>query len=553
MKQELLDQIKDTKYYKYASDVLSGKQLACEYVKLACQRFFNFLENPDFEFRPKIVRKFVKFCRLLKQFTGEFNNKPLILEPWQEFVAANIFGFYYRDTDRRVTRNVYIEIPRKTGKSLYAAAMGLYCLIADNEPNAEIDVVATTSKQAGIVFNMCKNLADSIGGREYFKKYRDSLRFLPSKGLLQVLSSDAGLQDGFNPYVFICDETHAYRDSALYDVLKSGQGMRRNPLAICLTTAGFLIGGFCHTMRQVNIDILKGLKTDDSQFSIIYTLDEGDDWRDQSLWKKAAPNLGVTVKYEYYLEQLNQANNNPQLEVSTKTKLFNIWCQSSQTWIPDKYIVDSMQKLTYDDLKSHAYYCYQGIDLASVSDLTALSTMVYDEEEKKYYFKTEYFVPQTTLHESENNFIYQQWVKEGFLNVTPGNVTDHDYILKKQLEIRSQIQVYQCAYDAFNATQYTVNCTHEGFDMIPFSQSLGSFNRPTKEFERLILSGKVVIDFNPITRWNFQNVALKIDFYENVKPVKGSGQENKIDGCISMLQALGLKIYQELPDLSIVS
>lgn len=553
MKEELLNQIKDTKYYQYATDVLSGKQLACEYVKLACQRFFDFLERDDFEFRPKIVRKFVKFCRLLKQFTGEFNNKPLILEPWQEFVAANIFGFYYRDTDRRVTRNVYIEIPRKTGKSLYAAAMGLYCLIADNEPNAEIDVVATTSKQAGIVFNMCKNLADSIGGREYFKKYRDSLRFLPSKGLLQVLSSDAGLQDGFNPYVFICDETHAYRDSALYDVLKSGQGMRRNPLAICLTTAGFLIGGFCHTMRQVNIDILKGLKTDDSQFSIIYTLDEGDDWRDQSLWKKAAPNLGVTVKYEYYLEQLNQANNNPQLEVSTKTKLFNIWCQTSQTWIPDKYITVSMQKLTYDDLAKHAYYCYQGIDLASVSDLTALSTMVYDEEEKKYYFKTEYFVPQTTLYESENNFIYQQWVKEGFLNITPGNVTDHDYILKKQLEIRSQIQVYQCAYDAFNATQYTVNCTHEGFDMIPFSQSLGSFNRPTKEFERLILSGKVVIDFNPITRWCFTNVALKVDIYENVKPIKGSGHENKIDGCISMLQALGLKIYQELPDLTIVT
>lgn len=551
MKEELLNQIKDTKYYQYASDVLSGKQLACEYVKLAAKRFFDFLENPDYEFKPKKVQRVINFFKLLKHSTGTHNKKSFILEPWQEFCVANIFGFVHKGTDKRVTKNVYIEVARKNGKTAFAAGLALYCLVAAGEPNPEIEMIANSSKQANICFTMAKNFSETLDTGKYFKKYRESLRFFPNKGMLQVLSSEAGLNDGYNSYCFIVDEYHSAQTTENYDVMKSSQGMRISPLAIVITTAGFNIGGPCYNMRQVNIDILKGLKTDETQFSLIYTLDDGDDWKDPKNWIKVSPNLGITVQEDYYHEQIQQAENNPQLEVGIKTKNFNLWLQTSQTWIPDKYITDSMQKLTYDDLAKHAYYCYQGIDLASVGDLTALSTMVYDEEEKKYYFKTEYFLPQTALSDSENNFIYQQWYKEGFLNVTPGNVTDHDYILKKQMEIRTKIQVYQCAYDAFNATQYTVNCIHEGFDMIPFSQSLGSFNRPTKEFERLILSGKVVLDFNPITRWCFTNVALKVDFYENVKPIKGSSQENKIDGCISMLQALGLKIYQELPDLSV--
>lgn len=548
-----MNDINNTKYYRYAEDVLSGKIVSCEYIKLAASRFFDFLSNPDYEFKPQKVQKVIKFISLLKHSTGEHNKKSFILEDWQEFVMANIFGFYWKGTNRRVTRNVYLEMARKQGKTALAAAISLYCLVADNEANAEIELVANSSKQAGICFSMCKNFSESIDTGKYFKKYRDSLRFYPNKGLLQVLSSDSGVADGYNSYCYIVDEYHAAQTTEMYDVLKSSQGMRNNPLAIIITTAGFNLGGPCYQQRQVCIDILKNLKQDPTQFSLIYTLDEEDDWKDENVWKKCSPNLGVTVKLDYYREQVNQAENNPSLEVGIKTKNFNLWLQTSKTWIPDKYITDSMQQLSYDEMSKHSAYCYQAIDLAAVRDLTSLTTMVYDEQEKKYYFKTEYFVPQTALEEGENNFIYTNWYKQGYLNVTPGNVTDYDYILKKQVEINKQVQVFKCCYDQWNSTQYTINATREGMNMIPFSQSLGSFNRPTKEFERLILSNNIILDYNPITRWCFLNVALKEDYFENVKPIKGSGADNKIDGCISILQSLGGKLYDEIPDFEIVT
>lgn len=547
----LLDQIKDTKYFTYATDVLSGKQLACEYIKLSAKRFFNFLENPNYEFKHKKVQRVVNFFKLLKHSTGTHNKKSFILEPWQEFCVANIFGFVHKGTDKRVTKNVYIEVARKNGKTAFAAGLALYCLVAAGEPNPEIEMIANSSKQANICFTMAKNFSETLDSGKYFKKYRDSLRFFPNKGMLQVLSSEAGLNDGYNSYCFIVDEYHSAQTTENYDVMKSSQGMRISPLAIVITTAGFNIGGPCYNMRQVNIDILKGLKTDETQFSLIYTLDEGDDWKEPKNWIKVSPNLCITVQEDYYHEQIQQAENNPQLEVGIKTKNFNLWLQTSQTWIPDKYITDSMQKLTYDDLAKQSYYCYQAIDLASVGDLTALSTMTYNEDTQLYYFKVEYFVPATALTEAENNFIYSQWYKEGYLNVTPGNVTDYDFILKRQLEINKKIQIFKCSYDQWNSTQFTINATAAGINMIPFSQSLGSFNRPTKEFERLILSGKVVLDYNPITRWTFQNVTLKEDYFENVKPVKGSGYENKIDGVIALLQSLGGKLFDELPDLTV--
>lgn len=542
-------------YLEYAEGCLDGSIVSCEYVKLACKRFLEFKDRrTDIEFRPDKVERVIRFISLLQHFTGEHNRKRFILEPWQEFLIANIFGFYYTGTNKRVTKNVYIEVSRKNGKTALAAAIGLYCMIADNEPAAEIELVANSSKQAGICFNACRGFSESIdtGKKKYFKKYRDSLKFDKTNSLLQVLSADAGVADGYNSYCYIIDEYHAARNSEMFDVLKSSQGMRENPLAIVITTAGFNLEGPCYTMRKTNIEILKGIKKDDSVFSAIYTLDEGDDWRDESCWLKCTPNLGVTVKKSYLKEQVTQADNNPSMEVGIVTKNFNKWLQRSEIWIPDKYIIKVMKPLQIEDMKTD--YCYSAIDLASVSDLTAIAVMTYKTETDTCYFKVYYYLPEDTLYDSANpnSYQYRQWKNDGYLDVTPGNVTDYDYILEKLMEVNSAIPIYKCCYDSWNSSQFVISATGKGIPMMPYSQSLGSFNRPTKEFERKLLSGKAVLDENPVTRWCFLNARLKVDHYDNCKPVKDQ-KSQKIDGAVAILMALGGKLNDEGYDTSIIS
>lgn len=532
--------MKNTPYSTYNDDVLSGKQKAGQHIICACRRFREWQTRTDVYFNAEKVQQVINFISKLRHFTGTHNNKPFILQPWQQWIIANIFGWYWTATNQRVTKNVYIEIARKNGKSAFASAICLYCLIADNEANAEVELIANSRKQAGICFNMCSNFIQTLTSNKskYFKLYRDKIDFKPTKSFLQVLSSDANNNDGWNSSAFVCDEYHSHNNSQMYDVMKSSQGMRQQPLAIVITTAGFNLFSPCYEMRQTNIEIIQGKKQDDTQFSAIYSLDEDDDWTDEENWIKANPNLNVTVRTQYLKEQVQQAKNNTSMEVSVRTKNFNQWLTASAVWIPQQTILECCQPVKIEDFKGE--YCYCGIDLASVGDLTAVSVMIPNND--KYYFKTYYYLPAET---AKHNHQYIEWGKKGFLTITDGNVADYEYILKDIIRINSTLYINQISYDQWNATQWAIQATNMSLPIVPYSQALWNFNKPTKELERLILSGKVVIDDNPITRWCFSNCVLKFDHNENCKPVKEQNQ-NKIDGVIAMIEALG--IYLEQPN-----
>lgn len=527
------------KYKEYAEQVINGDIIACEYVKLACKKYLEFFDK--YEFRADKVDKVVNFISKLKHFTGKHNGKPFNLLPYQYWIIANIFGFYYPNTNKRVINYIYIELARKQGKTALAAAIVLYMLIADGENGSECELVANSTKQAKICFDISSNFLQSIDSKgKYFKRYRDKIKFDKTKSFLQVLSSDAGGNDGYNSYCFVLDECHEQKDSKLWDVMVSSQGMRDNSLAMIITTAGFNKFGFCYSYRQTCIDILHGVKEDDSQFTAIYTIDDGDDWRDKDNWVKANPSLGHTVSYDYLQQQVNKAVNNVSLEVGTRTKNFNQWVSSSDIWLSNDLLLKNTEKVDLSTFKECTAYI--GIDLAAVSDLTAVSVMIPFND--KFYFKTFYYLPQSALKDNANAELYKDWKRKGFITITDGNVTDYDYVLKDIMSISKDVYVDKIAYDSYNATQFAINATSEGLPLEPFSQALWHFNKPTKEFERLIKSGKVVIDNNEITRWCFSNVYLKSDYNENVKPVKVETM-NKIDGVISMIEALG--IYLEQP------
>lgn len=530
--------IQEPKYLQYAHDVLDGRVVAGELVKLACARFLRFLKDPRYEFRPEAVDRVVRFIRHLRHTTGQqHGGKPFILEPWQEFMVASVFGFFHKDDGTRLTRSVYVQIARKCGKTALSAAIACYGLIADREPSAEVDLVANSREQAQVAFTFCSNYARGLnpsGNR--LKIYRNKIEFPEMLSKLTLYASDSSKMDGHNSHMALIDELHASQDGGrMRDVLASSMAMRENPLLIIITTAGFDKSGPCYATRTVCTEILRGLKEDDSQFALIYELDEGDDWTDESVWKKANPNLDITVRRKFLREQVLKARNNPIEEVGIKTKNFNLWCDAEFVWIPDTYILQASADLNIKDFAGCD--CWVGVDLASVNDFTAVSFMFPRED--KLYFINRYYLPESALRESRLSVIYGDWRRRGLLRITPGNVTDYDFIQNDIMDVGKIANIQSVSYDPYNATQFTINCEEAGLPMEPCSQSLGNFNRPTTEFTRLCYGGRVVIDNNDITRFCLRNVALKRDHNGNAKPSKAYGDPTKkIDGVISMLEAL---------------
>lgn len=534
-KKEHSDEELTERYFKYAHDVLDGKITACDYIKLCCQRYLNFFNKEEYYFDAQNVFRVEKFLSHLKHSTGKFGDRPFVLMDWQRYALAQIFGWKYKDSNLRVTRCVSLCVSRKVGKTSFFAGIMLYCFIADGEKQASCLLAANSAAQAQICFDMCSNYLKSIDpDNKHFKRYRQIIKYGDSK--IKVCPAIADRLDGENASVFIEDECHAAPSSAVYDVLVSSQGMRSQPLAMVCSTRGFNLSSWYYSWDSDMIDILQGVKEDDSVLPLIYTLDEGDDYHDENVWIKACPSLGVTVTKEYLRQMVRRADNDPQQLANVQTKLMNMWCASSNAWIPMQNVMKCFDKVSLNDYKDT--YCIIGLDLASVSDLTALTVMLPMEE--GFVFKNFYFFPREQLKYSQNAALYQSAEKNGDLIITEGNVCDYDYVKDLILKINAVCPVQTIAYDQWNSSAFIISLQKEGFSncLKPFSQSIQSFNKPVKDLNRRILLGQVKIDKNILTRFCFQNAKLYIDANENYKIIKESA-EQKIDGIVSMCDALG--------------
>lgn len=543
-------------YIQYVEDILNKKIASCEAVFLACKQFKERFKRNDIYFDYEDVDKRIKFVAKMKHWTGVHNGLNFNLLPWQQFAFAGIFGWKWTSNGTRVTKNVLIMPVRKNGKTTLMAAIALVMCTIDGENGAECDFIANSRTQANLGFNACKNLAESIDPRKLvYQRYRDTIKVPHTKSVIQVLCSDSMTLDGYNSSCTLIDEFHAAKDWELYNVMKSSQGMRLQPLTIVCTTAGFLLDGFpLYEMRKVCKEILRGEKTDDTQFSLIYELDEKDDYTDKKNWIKCCPSLNHTVFESYVEDQVQSARNNPALELGVKTKNFNIFCQSTEVWIPNEYVKGVMQHIDLEQLKG--FPCYGAADLSAVSDLTATSVMFPPDETRDYYpdkfiFKTNIYIPASSLDESINKNTYKNWINRKEAILTEGNVVDYDQILKDQVDFMETYPYMLYTYDKWNATQWAINATTAGLPLEPYSQALGNFNQPTKYLEVLIRSKKCIIDYNTAVLWCFNNVRLKIDYNENCKPDKNT-KEQKIDPVISMCMALGGYLSENGIDTEIV-
>lgn len=549
---------------QYARDIVKGKIIACKYVIDACQRHLDDLEQEKnksfkYKFNKDLAEKVCKFIQLLPHTKGEwaFKRMPITLEPWQLFIFCCVFGWVHKKTNLRRFREVYTEIPRKNGKSAISAGTGLYCFSADNEFGAEVYSGATTEKQAWEVFRparlMCKRtplLCEAFGitvNASNLSRIADGARFEP-------LIGNPG--DGASPSCAIVDEYHEHDTDSLYTTMLTGMGARKQPLMWAITTAGYNIEGPCYDKRREVIDMLNATVPNDELFGIIYTIDEGDDWTDPSALEKANPNIGISVYRDFLLSQQQRAINNARLANTFKTKHLNVWVSAKSAFFNMISWANCEDKsLSLEQFEGQSVI--RGYDLARKLDMNSgvrLFHRIIDGKRHYYCISPKFWVPYDTVYgadveDRKTAERFQKWINTGHLDVTDGAEIDYREILHDAIESNKDNPVTVSAIDPHGATNLSHHLADEGLNPVTIIQNFTNLSDPMKELEAAIQSGRFHHDGNPILTWCISNVVGKnVPGNDDiVRPIK-ERNENKIDGAVALIMAIGRIILSEQDD-----
>jgi len=531
--------IQRKKVKKYINDVLSGRRICGKLERLAVERHLADLENADklkIRFDEVAAMRCISFFSILKHSKGEFSGKRFELEPWQMFIVWVLFGWKRLDGSRRF-RYAYVEVARKNGKTTFAAALSLYMMVLDGEDGAEIYTAATKRDQAKICWTEARNMVGkSPALSNKIARFQSALTMESTLSKMEPLAADSDKLDGLNPHFAVVDEYHAHKTDMLYNVLKSATGARRQPMIFTITTAGFDKTSPCFLMRRTYIDVLLGIKKQENTFVMIYSADEGDDWKDPKTWAKSNPNIGVSISAEYLEEEFKSAlNRGGSEEVNFKTKNLNQWVDAPTVWIQDEKVRKCSHGTTDADLVGQT--CYAGLDLASHVDINALA--LYFPELKAV--KMHYWIPEAKMEENADRVDYKTWAAEGRIFVTEGNVIDIDAQVEKITEIVRDVNCRNIAFDPAKAYHGTVQGLQKaGLNNIldEFNQSIKTMSEPTRELQRLVESAEVDLMNDPVLRWMFRNAVAVTDANDNIKLHKAKSM-NKIDGLTAIINAIG--------------
>lgn len=483
------------------------------------------------------------FPECLTHTKGEWTGQPIILEPWQQGIIANIFGWKRPDGTRRY-RQALIYVPRKNAKTTIAAGIALYLLYLDDEPGAEIYCAAADEEQATISFDSAKGMVlacDALARRG--QVFGSSITYQETNSFLKVLTSKATTKHGKNPHGILIDELHAQKDRELVDTLNTGVGARRQPLTLYLTTADFAKPSICNETHDYASKIRDGIIVDKSFLPVIYEATRNDDWTKEETWKKANPNYGISVKKDYIIAACTKAQNSPANENTFKRLHLNIVTEQADRWLALEAWDQCAGAVDWKDLAEvvKGRECFGGLDLASTRDLAAFVLAFPPKEEGERTVVLPFFwVPRDSARDREHKdrVPYPLWGTQGAIRLTHGNVIDYDQIKLDIIALGKIFNISEIAIDRWASAQITNQLTEEGFEMIAFGQGFASMSAPTKELEKLIIGSEIYHGGHPVLRWNASNVALESDAAGNIKPSKKKSLE-KIDGIVALVMAIG--------------
>jgi phage terminase large subunit-like protein len=551
---------------EYAERVLSGEIVTGELVRLACERHMRDLDRDDLWFDCNAADNVIEFFGLLPHTKGVWakRGERIQLELWQQFMVGSVFGWKRTESGLRRFRKVYTEIARKNAKSTLLAGVCLYLLGYEDEAGAEIYSAATKKDQAKILWNTA---AAMIAKRPQlastFTLQKSTNRILipdDIEAVFRPLSREDNVTgDGLNVFGAAVDELHAHPTDEIFAKLETGMGAREEPILWSITTPGESPVGVCWREREYARNVLEGTFEDDTVFGYIACLDEGDDPFDPANWPKANPNMvgsaavvGGSVRVDYLEDQARRAKNDPQQFTTFCRYHCGLWVSGETAWLTAPQWAACGADFDLDLLRSRK--CYGGLDLAKVNDLSAL-VLVFPPDTadsgEPWYVVPYFWCPDADImrRTREDRVPYDVWQRDGWIETTPGNVTDYGFIKRRILEVAEIFDLREIAFDRHFAHELIQSLQGELGDdvMVPFGQGFVSMATPVDETKRLILSDQIAHDRHPILTWMAGNAVVVSDAADNHKLDKDKSRE-RIDGMVALVMAVGRAHVNMLDD-----
>lgn len=561
---------------QYCVAILSGQIPASKWTKAACRRHLDDLERSKgvwpFRFDEEKASHAIKFTELCPHVKGHWavNKETLRLAEWQVFIIGSVFGWVHKDTGYRRFKTVYVEVPRKNGKTTVLAPPALYCLAADGEEGAEVYSAATVRDQAKIVFNIAKRMVEKSAGMQKRFGVATSAHAIfqsTTDSTFKALSSEGHTFDGFNVSFAAIDELHAHPTREIYDVLETGTGSRVQPLLWSITTAGSNRAGICYEVRTyltkifnkvlmdndgLGYDVKGDWHEDDTFFGIIYTIDDGDDPLSEIAWRKANPNYGVSVNPEQLHRMALKAQKMPSAMSNFLTKHLNVWVNADIAWMN----MMAWDRCGDDDCAEELFKgmpCYEGVDAASKVDLACRARVFTKRIDGKthYYGFVDSYLPASVI-EDEGNEHYEGWATEGWITKVPGAVIDLDMIEEDIVADCKTFRMQSVAYDPFQMAQMAQHLEKKKIPMHEFKQTASHYSEVMTTFEQIVTEGRFHHDNNPVLTWAISNVVAHKSGRnkEYIQPTKEK-DDKKIDPAVALLMALSRAILSAEPKKSV--
>lgn len=530
----------------YARDVLAGKIVACEKVKMACRRFHDDIarsgRDPTYPwvFDPVTAARPIRFMeRYLRPTKGNYASMALL--PWECFVEGNIYGWIHKETGLRRYREALIIIAKKNGKSTLMAGNASYGATKDDERGADIYLLANSKEQAGLVYETARvQIMDSPVLRKSFRALRSELIYDETNSTIRRLASDSRKLDGLNPHMAIFDEIHEYRDFKLINVIKNGMANRRQPLSLYITTMGSVLDGplmqYYDRFTRAMSGAMTG-KAADSLFCFIAELDSVAEIDQPEMWIKANPSMGELIDLEAMQLEWDSAKQTPSERAYFITKRLNLMADTSEAGYLDAEVINrSTGVVPLEELEGRQ--CYGGYDLSSREDFTA-AALEFPLDDGRYYWLCHSWVPRRKVELAQERIEYYQWALKGYLTIVDG-----EYIQQAQIDewfrrMGERYRIQVIGYDPYNAQWLNAQLA-QTYKTEIVRQGPLTLNDPMKDVREKMLDGRIVHNNDEMLRWYLSNVRLRNDYQdvakENWMPVKRN-RYRKIDGFMACLNA----------------
>lgn len=533
----------------YAQDVVSGEIVAGKMVRQACQRHLDDLEHGaarGLRFEPSEAEYAINFFKLLSLTEGEFAGNPFLLEPFQQFIVGSLFGWKGADGYRRF-RTAYIETAKGSGKSPLAAGIGLLGLVGDGEAGAEIYAAAVTRDQAKILFSDAEKMVEkSPTLSSKIESTVNNLTYGATQSYFRAISAEARGLDGKRVHMALIDELHEHPSPIVVDKMRAGTKNRRQALIFEITNSGYDRNSVCYDHHRYSEQILEGSLKNDEWFAYVCGLDENDDWKDESVWLKVNPGLDTILPRKYMREQVAEAIGMPSKQNIVLRLNFCVWTEQATRWLDMDQWDLCGGKINAQSLVGRRK-CWAGVDLSATTDLSALALVFEPDDEDIVDVLMYYWVPEERMREraQRDRVPYDRWVREGFIEMTEGNVVDYDAIRERINGLRDMgYNIAEVAMDPWNATQTSTQLMGDGFEVAAIRQGFASLTSPSKELERRVAEKSIRHGDNPVLRWNASNVAIAQDPAGNIKPDKSKSTE-RIDGIAAIVNGMARMLYRE--------